>query len=294
MVINLCEEQCETSIPDILLHKKVNYIRVKIIPCLTQIIVILLLQNVSAQRSFNKPTRTFSRWEIGLSGGVSSFVTSVNPSSGTMSGQINYWTRDLNPGIGLSVVRNISPAFGIEIDWLNTRLTGTWNNRYPPLAISVGRESPLTFNSGINQFDLMAAFNINQIILRGKKEDRWHLFLKTGIGSTYIRDIKKVNGDLNTNTRISFVIDAGLSVLTTEKIKLMLGTSFRSVNTDILDVVMVTTNDLNGKIVNYMKVYEIYNYTYLRVSYNLGKPGSKKSRGTSRNKRGKCPIYQRN
>ena len=53
----------------------------------------------------------------------------------------------------------------------------------------------------------------------------------------------------------------------------MIGSTFRFVNTDNLDGVHVVSTDLNGKTVEYMKVYEIYNYTYLRVSYNLGDIG---------------------
>jgi hypothetical protein len=265
----------------------------RIILSLTQILVILFVQNVSAQWHKNGTTGSVSLWEIGLSGGVSSFVTSVNPSSATMSGQINYWSRDENPGIGLSVVRNISPAFGIELNYLNTRLTGTWNNKYPPLAISVGHESPLTFDSRINQFDLMAAFNLNQMLLPGDEEDLWHIYLKTGVGLTHINDNKNFYPGDNPYNKMSLVIDAGLSVSMSDKIKLMLGSSFRSINTDNLDGVHVESTDLNGKTISYMKVYEIYNYTYLKVSYCLGDFGSKKTKNTFKNKKGKYRIFRK-
>jgi len=174
-------------------------------------------------------------------------VTSVNPSSGTMSGQINYWSRDENPGIGLSVMRNISPAVGLELNYLTTRLTGTWNNSYSPLVISAGHESPLTFDSRISQFDLMAMFNLNQMMLPGDEEDLWHIYLKPGVGLALINDNKNFYPGASPYNKMSLVIDAGLSVSMSDKIKLNLGSSFRSVNTDNLDGVHVESTGLNGK-----------------------------------------------
>lgn len=113
---------------------------------LTPVLVILLFQGVSAQWRPGKASAGITQWEIGLSGGVSTFMISVNPTSGAPAKQINYWNRDVNPGVGLSVVRNISPAIGIELNWLNTRLTGKWKNSYPLPLISEGHEIPLTFN----------------------------------------------------------------------------------------------------------------------------------------------------
>ena len=75
---------------------------------------------------------------------------------------------------------------------------------------------------------------------------------------------------------MSFALDAGLSVSLNERIKLMIGSTFRFVNTDNLDGVHVVSTDLTGKTIEYMNIFEIYNFTYLRVSYNLGNIGFKK------------------
>jgi len=254
--------------------------------CLTPILVILLLHGVSAQRHARKQIAIISPWEIGFSGGVASFVTSINPDGEVTGKKINYWNRDFNPGIGLFVVRNFSPALGVELNWLNTRLTGSWNNSYAPLVTSTGADIPLPFRSKINQLDLMIAFNVNQILLPGDEEDSWHLYIKTGIGLTNIKNTDKFEWRFDyVNTRMSLAFDAGVSVSLTENVKLLLGNTIRSVNTDNLDGVFVVSADTNGKPVYYTKVFEIYNYTYLRLSYSLNDFGLKKSKSTFRHRK---------
>lgn len=248
-----------------------------------QILLILLFQNASAKRYINNRIATISPWEVGISSGVSLFVNSFNPEKGALNKQINYWHSDVNPGIELFVVRNISPSLGIEINWLNTRFTGTWDDKWPPHPISSNYESPLTYNTQINQFDLMMVFNADQIMLPGDEEDPRHLFFKAGIGISEIKDNKKFYPGI-TYTRISFALGVGYSVSLNERIKLQIGSTFRSVNTDNIDGVHVVANDENGKLVHYMKVFEVFNYSYLRVSYNLGDFGSKKYKGASRNR----------
>lgn len=247
----------------------------KIIFCFMQILLVFLFQSASAQRYRLKEIAIITPWEIGLSSGVSFFETSVNPAPNAQYRRVNYWNRGINPGISLSVVRNFSPSLGVEVNWLNTRLTGTWSNKWPPLAIAEGRDIPLTFNSQINQFDLMMALNMNQIMFPGDDEDAWHIFCKTGIGITQIIDNKKFYSG-NNYIRMGFALDAGLSLSLSLKTKIMIGSTFRFVNTDNLDGVHVISYDLNGQTIDAMKTYEIYNYTYLRVGYNFGKFGSRK------------------
>lgn len=261
--------------------------------CLTFILTFLLIQGVSAQKRRTYQNASVSQWEIGLSGGVSTFVTSVNPGPGAPKSSINYWNRDLNPGIGLSVVRNISPTIGIELNWLNTRLTGSWNNKWPAVGISVYKETPTTFNSQINQFDLMATFNMNQMMLPGDEEDLWHIFLKTGLGIAHINDKKNFFPGDNPYTKLSLALDAGVSVSISDKLKLLAGSTFRFVNTDNLDGVHVATTGINGQVVSWMKVYEIYNFTYLSVNYRLDDFGIKKSKATVKNRKGKFKVYRR-
>jgi len=194
-------------------------------------------------------------------------VTSVNFNPGAPNKNINYWNNNLNPGIGLSVLRNFSPAVGLEINWLNTRLTGKWNDNWPPLPISVGRETPLTYNSQINQFDLMIGINLNQIMLPGDNEDVWHLFIKTGAGIADIHDNKKFYPGIN-YVRLSFPLDLGLSVSISKRMKFQIGSTLRFVNTDNLDGVHVTYTNLNGDTVTPTHILEIYNYTYLKYLEN--------------------------
>ena len=256
----------------------------KTISYLTLILFILNLQSVSAKKTIKKGIPVVSRWEIGLSSGTSLFLTSINPESNAINKQINYWRNELNPAIGLFAVRNISPSLGIELDWLNTRLTGKWSNKWPPLAVSTGRPSPLRYDSEINQFDLMMVFNVNQMMLPGDNEDRGHLFLKTGIGLSLIHDNKKFYS-VSDHARISFALGLGYSVSLSKKLKMQIGSTFRSVATDNLDGVHIVGSDINGKQVNFLKIYEIYNYSYLSLSYNLGKLGSKKYKSTYYKKR---------
>jgi hypothetical protein len=246
---------------------------------LTQILVILFFQSASAKRPFDKKSPVISPWEIGFSSGVSIFVTSVNPEPAAINNQVNYWHNSINPGVGLFAVGNISPAIGVEVNWLNTRLTGKWDNKYPPHLVSVGRENPLTYNSQINQFDLMLVINVDQMMLPGDPEDSGHFFIKTGIGFSEIKDNKKFYPGI-TYARISYALGAGYSVSLNEKLKLQIGSTFRSVNTDNLDGVHVVVNDKNGQLVHFMKIFEIYNYSYLSVSYRIGNFGSSKYRLT--------------
>jgi len=250
----------------------------KIIFCIILLLETLLLQSVSAKRPGFKGTPNISPWEIGFSSGASIFLTSVNPESNALNKKINYWERGINPGIGLFVVKNFSPSIGIEINWLNTNLTGKWNNKWPALPVSAGRESPLTFNTQINQFDLMMVFNVYQIMLPGENEDIGHLFLKAGIGISEIKDNKRFYAS-NNYDRLSIALGIGYSLSINDRVKIQLGSTFRFVNTDNLDGVHVVAYDKSGKMVDFMKIYELYNYTYLSISYNLGKFSSKKYYG---------------
>ena len=256
----------------------------KTIFCLIQILIILFCQSTSAKNRFSKDTPTISPWELGFSSGGSIFITSLNTESNAVNKRINYWNNDINPSIGLFIVKNISPSLGVEINWLNTRLTGQWSNKWPSLPISIGRENPLKYNTQINQFDLMMVVNLDQIMLPGDEEDRGHFFIKTGIGLTNMKDTKKFYPGINYN-RISYALGVGYSVSLNTKIKLQIGSIFRTVNTDNLDGVHVVAQAKNGQMVSFMKIFEIYNYSYLSVSYSLGNFGSGKYRNTYKRRR---------
>jgi hypothetical protein len=259
---------------------------------LVQLLIILLFQSVSAQNHKNKRFRHISQWEIGLSGGISTFTNSVNIDPGVTDNLVNYWYREANPGIGLSVTRNITPSLGIEINWLNTRLTGRWNNTYPPITIYAEQPVPLTFNSKINQLDLLMAFNLNKIYHPGNEKDKWHLFFKTGIGLVHIKDNQNFHPGAGPYIPLSFVADAGVSVSVNEKVKLMAGSSFRLVNTDNLDGVHIQGIDMIGNRVEYSRIFEIYNFTYLKMSYSWGQKLSKNTNRNKTNKRAKLRNFK--
>ena len=256
-------------------------------------IFVTLFQSATAQFNFKNKKGRISPWEIGLSGGITTFVTSVNPESGAPDKLINYWKRDINLGFGLSVTRNISPSLGVELGYLNTHLSGSWSNKFQVPAGYGTYPSPLTFNSKINEFDLLMVFNLNKIFHPGGDKDPWHLYAKTGIGVAHINDKQNFYPADNPYLKVSFVADGGVSVSMSEKVKLMVGSSFRLVNTDNLDGVHVVGIDPSGNIVGYTSILELYNYTYLRLSYSFGEMGSKNSRCIFMNKPAKRRIYRR-
>ena len=246
-----------------------------------QLFIIIFPQSISAQNQKKKQIGHTTQWEIGLSGGISTFTNSVNIDPGVTDNLVNYWYREANPGFGLSITRNISPSLGIELNWLNTRLTGRWNNTYPPFTIYVGQPDPLTFNSKINQLDLMMAFNLNKVYRPGNEKDNWHLFFNTGIGIIQIKDNRNFYPGASPYIQFSVVADAGASVSLNENVKLMAGSSIRIVKTDNLDGVHIQGIDQNENRVEYSRIFEIYNFTYLKVSYSWGQ---KLSKNTNRNK----------
>ncbi len=263
--------------PDMRGLTKVWYIiREKMIFCLILFPVLFFFQNASAQRYFNSQSGAISPWEIGVSGGVSFFMNSVNPEQGAETKKINYWSREANPGFGLAIVRNISPAFGIELNLLTTRLSGTWDESQPAIPVSGVHDNPLTFDSRINQFDLMMAFNINQMMLPGDEDDIWHIYIKPGVGITHITDKKEFFPGDSPSDELSLVLDGGVSVSVNDKLKVMLGSAFRGVNSDNLDGVHLPGLNQEGKAVS-NKVYELYNFSYLRLSYSFGDFNSNKS-----------------
>jgi len=251
---------------------------------LTQILVILFFNSASAKRPVTNGMPVITPWEIGLSTGASIFGTSFNQDANAMYKRHSYWYRDINPGIGLFVVRNISPSLGIEVNWLNTRLSGRWNKGWPTLPVLIGLEGPLTFSSQINQFDLMMVFNLDQIMLPGDEEDKGHFFVKTGIGISKIKDNKGFYPDINSSA-LSIALGGGYSLSLNEKIKLQVGSILRAVNTDNLDGVHVVNKNKSGKLTEFTQIIEIYNYTYFSVSYNFGDFGSHKSKSSFKRRR---------
>ncbi len=227
------------------------------------LLLILLFLSLLTHAQKSRKTAEVTPWEVGLSAGASWFVTSVNPEA--PPNRINYWNPNMNPGFGLSVTHNFSPALGMEAGWLNTRLTGEWDSQYPLPTIAAGRESPLTFDSRLNQFDLLMTFNMNQLFLPGDLEDPWHIFTKAGFGMTMISDQMKFYPDGSQYLKFGPTLDVGFSYSLNEKLKLQVGSAWRFVDTDNLDGVHVTSPTGAA----YFKVYEVYNFNYLRLTCRL-------------------------
>ena len=256
----------------------------KIIFYLTQILVILFFHSASAKRPVTSGMPVITPWEIGLSTGASIYGTSFNQDANASYSRHSYWRRDVTPGFGLFVVRNISPSIGFEFNWLNTRLKGRWNNSWNILPPLESKEIPLTFNSQVNQFDLMIVFNIDQIMLPGDEEDRGHFFIKTGIGISKIKDNKKFYPEIN-SAAMSFAFGGGYSYSLNENIKLQVGSILRAVKTDNLDGLHVVSSGRKGEMVEFTKTFEVYSYTYFSVSYSFSDFGSLKSQSSFKRRR---------
>ena len=246
------------------------------------VIVLFLSQSAVAQYS-GRRSAEFNSWEIGFSGGVSQFRNSINPNSDATYKKFNYWNADYNPAVTLSVIKNFSPKFSAEFEWLTTKLSGTWNqnNGYPiPLSPDYPNlPYPNPFKTGINQFALMFVPNLNKIFAPNLANDRWYLFLKGGIGATFI---KEYSGffyyDPHSGFKYALAYGGGLSYAINEKIKLKLGAMWYRVESDRLDgvhtakpgvVVLTSNSDL------VYNVKEKYFYPYIGLTYGIGQIQSK-------------------
>jgi len=244
-------------------------------------ILFCISQSTVAQyRRLNSGDR--NSWEFGFSGGVSQFLNSINPNSDALYKKFNYWNADFNPSITLSVIKNFSPKFSAEFEFLTTKLSGVWNtgNPYgvPPFAIDQGLEYPGPFKMGINQFLLMFVPNLNQIISPKNASDRWYLFAKVGIGAAFLKEYLSLwPYSKNEGFKYSLAYGGGLSYTLNEKIKLKLGATWYRVETDRLDGIMTikpnhaSTSDEDY----YFNVKECYVYPYIGITYGIGQIQSK-------------------
>lgn len=222
-------------------------------------------------------------WEVGFSGGVSKFLTSINPNSDAIYKKFNYWNADFNAAITLSIIKNISPKFNAEFVFLSTKLSGKWNesNGYPvpPRAISEGLAYPTPFKTGINQFDLMLVANLNQIVAPNRASDKWYLFIKGGGGAAFLKEYSGLfpYGKPGNKLEYTILYGGGLSYKIVDKIKLKLGATWSRVETDRLDGVHTDkpNADLSTDAGYYFNVKERYIYSYLGITYGFGQTISK-------------------
>lgn len=252
-------------------------------------------QNTVAQYS-RKSLVDASSWEIGFSGGVSRFLTSVNPNSDAIYKRFNYWNADFNAAITLSIIKNISPKFSAEFEFLTTKLSGQWNeNSGYPIPAASGNVIPSPFKTGINQFDLMLVVNLNQIVASNSASDKWYLFVKGGGGAAFLKEYNGLFPYSKPGNKFEYTIlyGGGLSYNINDKINLKLGSLWCRVATDRLDGIHTAKN--NGEKGNagfYYNVNERYIYPYIGVSYGFGQTVTKASKiqGTNRRSIWKKPA----
>lgn len=242
------------------------------------IIALTIAQSTVAQNG-RRSSGDASSWEIGFSGGLSKFLTSINPNSDAIYPKFNYWNADFNAGITISVVKIISPKFSAGFELHTTKLSGSWNvNNGYPLPPAAGGVIPNPFKTGVNVADLFVLANLNQIVAPNSANDKWFLFVKGGFGLTFIKEYSSLYPYGSGNPpKYTIIYGGGLSYTISDKIKLQLGTSWYRVETDRLDGVHTLKPGLaDGPDPNYAyNVKERYIYPYVGISYGFGKANFK-------------------
>jgi hypothetical protein len=241
-------------------------------------ILLLIAQSTVAQYS-RRRSGDASSWEIGFTGGVSKFLTSIDPNSDAIYKKFNYWNADFNAAITLSITKIISPKFSVQFEILTTKLSGSWNvnNGYPvpPLAIAQGLTYPNPFKTGINQFNLLVVSNLNQIVAPNSANEKWFFFVKGGMGLAFLKEYSGLYPLIQPGNLFKYTIiyGGGLSYTINDKIKLKLGTTWYRVETDRLDGVHTLKPGLpDGPDANYaFNVKERYIYPYIGLTYGFGK-----------------------
>jgi hypothetical protein len=245
-------------------------------------IVLLITQNTVAQVG-RRSSNDASSWEIGFSGGVSRFLTSINPNSDAVYKKFNYWNADFNAAITISVVKTISPKFSAGFELLTTKLSGSWNVNsgypVPPLALAQGLPYPNPFKTGVNQAYLFVLANLNHIVAPNSANDKWFLFAKGGFGLAFLKEYSGLYPLVQPGNLYKYTIiyGGGLSYTVNEKIKLKLGASWYRVESDRLDGVHTLKPGMTGgSDINFaFNVKERYIYPYLGLTYGLGKANFK-------------------
>lgn len=246
------------------------------------VIVLLFTQSTIAQNG-RRNSGDASSWEIGFSGGLSKFLTSIDPNSDAIYKKFNYWNADFNAGITVSIVKIISPKFSAGFELMTTKLSGSWNVNsgypVPPLALAEGLPYPNPFKTGVNVADLFVLANLNQIVAPNSTNDKWFLFAKGGFGLAFLKEYSGLYplGQPGNLYKYTYVLGGGVSYTVNEKVKLKLGTSWYRVETDRLDGVHTLKPGLAfGSDPNYeFNVKERYIYPYIEVTYGLGKANFK-------------------
>ena len=213
-------------------------------------------------------------WEFGFSVGFSKFLTSINPNSDAVYKKFNYWNSQMNTAMTFSILKNFSRKFSAEFDWTTTKLSGIWdkNKGYPvpPSAIASGLSYPDPFKTGLNQFDLIFVANLNKIIAPNRANDIWYFFSKIGGGAVFLKEYAGLDQYRKSGVGFKYAIlyGGGFSYSINQKIKIKLGTTWFSVNSDRLDGVHTVINGAGGTAI--FNVKENYIYPYIGLTYVFG------------------------
>ncbi|MEI6139453.1 MAG: OmpA family protein [Mariniphaga sp.] len=246
-------------------------------------IVLLFISNSYAEDSHDIDTLAISTlitlpWEIGISGGLSRFVTSFNPNQDAVLRKFNYWNDDINPAFSLSVIKNFSPTLSGELEWVNTKLSGSWNknNGYsiPPLDVANGILIPQPFETGINEFDFLLNVKLKWLSSLLTKNKAWRIFLRGGIGLDLIKDYRALyHFDLPRNGyAYSILYGGGISYQIAPKLTIKASLMMSRVTTDRLDGVREIKPEpyaTGTNIFYYYNLKERYVRPYIGIIYSI-------------------------
>jgi hypothetical protein len=242
------------------------------------VIILFILQNLHAQNNIEMVPRV-SFWEFGFSAGVSKFSCSRNPNANAVYKSFNYWNSPLNAGFTLSAQKHISPVFSIELEYLKTSLSGSWDASkgypVPPDVIAEGLTYPPPFKTGINQLCLLLNSNLNKLFAPKLASDNWYLFFNAGAGFIFLKKIKGFEELSGKKNRTAILFGPGLSVKINAKIKALVGFTRYIADTDRLDALHTQTSEPDGSYTSVMNVNERYFYTYIGISYRFEKKEKK-------------------
>lgn len=164
----------------------------------------LLSYNTQAQnRTYDGPNK-MNTWSITGYGGITKFFGDLTQYNGFRRGD----REELTGAWGLSLNKQLTPLFGIQLTGYNGRLQGAKDNHQSSLS---GDTYSATFNSpSFVQLTLDGTLNVNRLLLGYNKLRRWKVDAHLGGGIIYYHtDVdytnvtKGISGDFSTNTDAS-------------------------------------------------------------------------------------------
>jgi len=249
---------------------------------LIAVMVLFEVHSSVAQYSRRSGSGDRNNWEIGFTGGASQFLNSINPNSDATFKKFNYWNADYNAAITVSIIKNFSPKFSAEFEFLTTKLSGSWNenNGYGIPLPATAQRLPSPFKTGINQFTLMFVPNLNNIVAPNSANETWYLFVKLGVGATYLKEYSGLYPYNKPGNGFEYALayGGGLSYTINEKIKVKLGTTWYRVESDRLDGVHTTKYGTAVVTKDEDFVYNVkekYMYPYVGMTYGFGQVQSR-------------------